>query len=382
MSAVDAAPRVVGPPVRVVLDARFACARYDGVGRYVAGLLGALIEVDGLDLSAVLPPEGTAVRHPLPPASSRLRTLAPGRAGRPESPWSFLEMPRLARRGGVWHMPFPASTPLLPGALVVTHHDCLAQRHPEIFQRRSRWALLAASWAALRRARLVMVDSQQTADDTVRFYRLPADRLRVVPLGVDPAPASEPARESAVRRRLGLDGGFVLGVGRPRRHKGYRLLVEALSRLPAAGRPELVIVGRPDPEQSDGHEALAADLGVGVRRLWDLDERELLAVYRGAALVALPSTVEGFGLPLLEALAAGAPVLASDIEPFRSTGGAAGAVRYLPLTVAAWTAALETGIDDRAWRQAAVELGPRRAAEFPWSSCARRAAAVYREAAA
>jgi glycosyltransferase involved in cell wall biosynthesis len=111
-----------------------------------------------------------------------------------------------------------------------------------------------------------------------------------------------------------------------------------------------------------------------------ISDEDLLALYRGAALVAVPSLIEGFGFPLLEGLAAGAPVLASDIQPLRAGGGSA--ARYVEGCEEAWAAELQTALGDSAWRTASVQTGPVQAEKFPWRTTAEATLAVYREAAA
>jgi len=368
--------------LRVGLDARFASARYDGVGRYVVALAEELLRLDDPPALHVLPAAvDDPPRHRLDVDSPRITVLDPGGARRAESPWSHWEIPRLARgaRLNVWHTPFPLA-PLTAGTpSVVTLHDCIPERFPAYFGLRTRLAYRAAVALSLRRARLVIVPSQLSADDAQRYHRVPAAKLRVVPQGVTPAAPAAVPPEAEARRRLGLAGGYVLTVGRPRPHKGYALLVRALARLDAGRRPLLVRVGRADPRLPDGSEELAARLDVRLRVLTGITEAELLAVYRGATLVAIPSAVEGFGLPLLEALAAGVPVLASDIQPLRASGGAV--ARFVSDGEQAWAEALAGALDDATWLAGARRGGPAQAARFPWSTTAAQTRQVYAEAA-
>ncbi|HVA22186.1 MAG TPA: glycosyltransferase family 1 protein [Candidatus Micrarchaeia archaeon] len=367
----------------VGIDARFACARYDGVGRYVGALAGVLLRAPARHRYVALRPgRGEALRHPLPlPASDHL-VLDPGHAGRPESLWSQWELPGLVRGAGcdLWHAPFPLVPLGLGTPMVVTHHDCIPERMPAYFGRSRRWIYRTGVRSALRRARLVIVPSASVAADCARFYRLPGARVRVVPMAVTlPPPPSLPDR--SYRRRLGIgDADYLLVVGRPRPHKGYRTLVRALGALPAGQRPLLVSVGTPDPHLRDGHEAEAGRLGVALLRASGVTDDDLLALYRGATLVAVPSLVEGFGLPLLEALAAGAPVLASDIQPLRASG--AGSCRFVAAGDAgAWAEALRACLADDSWRRRAATAGPRRAAALGgWERVAAATQAVYDEA--
>ena len=369
--------------MRVGLDARFSSARYDGVGRYVAELLGELLELpDPPDILAVWPRDDDPPRHPLPAPGAHLTALRPRRGGAPESPWAQIELPLAARRAhlDVWHSPFPAVPVLVPAPVVVTHHDCIPERHPEYFSRAQRAIYRGGVWASARRARLVITPSEMSAEDLTRFYGVRPERIRVVPHGVDVPPPAEPGEEALRRAALGVPDSYVLIVGRPRPHKGYAALMAALGELPREERPAVVRVGRPDPRLPDGHEAAAQRAGVTLLALQGIEDADLLALYRGATLVAVPSAVEGFGFPLLEALAAGAPVLASDIQPLRSVG--AEVARYLPSDQGDWARAIAAALGDGAWQERARVDGPQRACEFPWRSAAQSTLAVYRDAAA
>jgi glycosyltransferase involved in cell wall biosynthesis len=368
--------------LRIGLDARYASARYDGVGRYVAALADELVRSSAAPVLCLLrPAPGDPPRHPLPSDGEHVITVPPGRATRAESLWSHLEVPHLAHAANadVWHTPFQLA-PMRTGVpSVVTLHDCIPERFPQYFGAVRRIAYRSLVAMAVRHATIVVVPSEQTAEDARRFYGVPAGKVRLVALGVAPASVADAAAESAMRQHRGLDVGYVLIVGRPRPHKGYCTLVRALARLDATRRPLLVRVGRRDPRLPDGSEHLAESLGVRMMALADLSDGEMLAVYRGALLVAIPSLAEGFGLPLLEALAAGTPVLAADIQPFRAVGG--DVVRLVGDTDDAWTEALQSAINDRAWHGAAQRAGPLQASRFPWSACADATLDVYREAA-
>jgi glycosyltransferase involved in cell wall biosynthesis len=369
--------------MRVGLDARFSSARYDGVGRYVAGLLRELIALpDAPDCLAVWPRDDDPPRHPLPPPGAHLTALRPRRGGAPESPWAQIELPLAARRAhlDVWHSPFPAVPLLVPAPVVVTHHDCIPERFPEYFSRAQRAVYRSGVWASARRSRLVITTSRMSADDLASFYRIRPERIRIVPHGVDMPAPPDPASERQRRQRLGVADGYVLIVGRPRPHKRYPALVRAVAQLPPQERPTVVRVGRPDPRLPDGHEQVAARLGVALQGLESIDEADLLALYRGAALVAAPSSVEGFGFPLLEALAAGAPALAADIQPLRAVGAAV--ARYLPDDENDWARAIAAALGDTDWQTQVRSQGPERAAEFSWRTTAEETLAVYREAAA
>jgi glycosyltransferase involved in cell wall biosynthesis len=371
--------------MRVGLDARFSSARYDGVGRYVTMLLRELLSLDGApDILAVWPRDDDPPRHPLPTPDGpggHLTALRPKHGGAPESPWAQVELPLAARRARLdaWHSPFPAVPLLVPAPVVVTHHDCIPERFPEYFTRAQRAVYRTGVWTSAKRSRLVITPSELSADDLTRYYGVKRERIRVVPHGVEPPPPQQPDEERRRRRDLGVSDGYVLIVGRPRPHKGYARLIRAIAQLPPGERPTIVRVGRPDPRLPDGHDVEAARGGVALQALEGIADEDLLALYRGATLVAVPSAVEGFGFPLLEALAAGAPVLASDIQPLRSVG--AEVARYLPSEEADWPAAIGAALGDSRWQAAARVDGPRRASEFAWKTAAQSTLSVYRDAA-
>ncbi len=369
----------MSPPLtslRVGVDARFAAARYDGVGRYAVALLDGLLRLPGHPELLAPWPAAEPVRHRLPDHDGGLCRI-PARAA-PETASGQVELARLQRRHpvDVWHAPFPAGPLPLRRPLVVTVHDCIPERRLWPGNRGRLLLYRAAVWTALRGAAAVIVPSESTAADVARFYPVRRERIEVVPMGQEARHRPDEAAVAAALAELGLPaGGYLLTVGRPRPHKGYAILARALAELPRASRPVWVHVGRPDPRLPDSHAELARELGVELRELRDLSDATLAALYGGAALVALPSRLEGFGLPLLEAMAAGAPVLASDIQPFRATGGEV--ARFVAPGERAWAAALGEALADSAWQAAARRDGPCQAARFPWSATAERTAAVY-----
>jgi glycosyltransferase involved in cell wall biosynthesis len=364
--------------VQVGVDARFAAARYDGVGRYTVALLEGLLRLPAGPAVLALWPQVEEVRHALAPDDERRLRRLPVHAA-PETARGQWELLRGLRgeRLDVWHQPFPAG-PLPPRVpRVVTVHDCIPERGHWPGNPRRLYLYRAAVWSAVRGAAAVVVPSESTAADVARIYGVPHRRIEVIPMGQAERERPDDQAVAAELAALAVEpGGYLLTVGRPRPHKGYALLARALGALPGERRPLWVHVGRPDPRLPDGHEEVAHALGVPLRSLRDITDATLAALYRGARLVALPSRLEGFGLPLLEAMAAGAPVLAADIQPFRATGGEV--ARLVPAgDERTWAAALCEALGDTAWQVRARQDGPAQAARFPWSETARRTAELY-----
>jgi glycosyltransferase involved in cell wall biosynthesis len=176
---------------------------------------------------------------------------------------------------------------------------------------------------------------------------------------------SDTTRE--VRERYGLPDSFVLAVGARRPHKNFRMLVRAVSRLENA---ELVFVGNADKRFTDDAANETARAGSRVRFLGAVPEADLPILYNLATVVACPSLIEGFGLPLLEAMSCGTPVVCSDIPVFREVAG--DAVIYVdPRNEAAWARALNDVLGKAELRAKLRESGLQRASQFTWERAAR-----------
>jgi glycosyltransferase involved in cell wall biosynthesis len=300
--------------------------------------------------------------------------------------WNLLGLPRLSllhaelRGVDIVHAPSLAVPPRAGRApLVVTAHDAAALLFPETYPWRGRWFHRRGLDAAARRAELVITPTRAAADELVRLTKIRAERIRVVPHGVNLAQPDPPAVDAA-RAALGLDGvPYVLWVGTIEPRKNLSVLLDAFSAVVQAGLPHrLVVVGPPGWR---GGARVTADSTLG-ERLVAISRRvrgpRLAALYRGASLLAFPSLHEGFGLPLLEAMAQETAILCSDVPVMHEVAG--DAAQFVPATdVGAWRDALVSLLDDDATRQALAAAGRRRAGGFTWDRCIDRTRAVYRE---
>jgi glycosyltransferase involved in cell wall biosynthesis len=221
----------------------------------------------------------------------------------------------------------------------------------------------------VRRAVRVIAVSEHTRQDLVALLKADPARIRVVLQGAD-------ARFAAPRPRTRHDR-YVLYAGQWKRYKNVETLLEAFARLPADVR--LVLAGRVDPHAVHV-PALIQRLGLASRVELPgyLPEPELAALFQGASLFAFPSRYEGFGLPPLEAMAAGTPVVCSNAASLPEVVGEA-ALLLPPDDVDGWAAAMQAILDDPALAARLVAAGRARVAAFDWAETARRTAAVYRE---
>ena len=329
-----------------------------GIGRYVEGLVDALPRA-GVDLTtfAAAPATGT---HP--ELTDHVDLGPPGPPLRYEL-WHRLRRPHVTIDADVVHAPSLAVPPAGDTPLVVTVHDVAFLRHPEVFTRRGVAFHRRGLAIAHREAAAIITVSEFTRAELVRAGFEP-ERIHLAPLGITitpPDPASElDARVAAV----GVTAPYVLSVGTIEPRKGLDTLAAAFTRL-RRDHPDLMlaIAGPQGWLEVPGLEA------PGIRRLGKVDEATLDALYRRAEVCALPSRYEGFGLPALEAMARGCPVVVSDVTALPGVVGDAG-VLAPPGDVTAWTSALHDLLGDPAARTDLSARGVARAATFSWDASA------------
>ncbi len=250
-------------------------------------------------------------------------------------------------------------------ACVTVFHDLQHKRHPEHFRWFDLpfWRLLL--WASAHRARRLIAVSEATRADLVRVYRLPSERIRVVHHGVE----SDFFKLDRTRT-----GSFVLCVSTLHPHKNLDRLIRVYARRKREWR--LVITGMRG-FFAQALDALIAELGVGdsVRLTGWIPREELLQLYANAHAFVYPSMFEGFGMPVLEAMAAGIPVACSDIAPILEVAGDA-ALLFDPLNEDAIATALDRIVEDTELRVRLAQAGPERARMFSWERAARETLAA------
>ncbi|TMD04144.1 MAG: glycosyltransferase family 4 protein [Chloroflexi bacterium] len=297
-----------------------------------------------------------------------------------------LLMPLRARlaRAEVFHGPahsLPLTRLGIPS--VVTINDLAIYDHPEWFPDRQWVSTRVLVPRSVRSARIVVCPSQATRRSLLERFRMPPDRCRVISLGVDPvfAASAPPSERARLRQSFRLPERFILQVGTVSPRKNFVGTLRALAAIPATERVPLVVAGefgwKFEPVLGAVHDL---DLTDWVRFLGYVRPRDLPTLYQLASLFVFPSLDEGFGLPILEAFAAGTPVVAADAGSIPEVAG--DAAWLVPAEdTGAFASAMHTLLTDGDRGAPLVERGRRRAAGFTWRATAQAYLRIYREAA-
>lgn len=362
--------------MRVLLQGLQAGNR-SGTGRYTSELVRAFAGLaEGPEVVCLWPRELAA------PAQGERLELVRRRSG---FAYRFyherLAVFRLAGKfkADLIHFPATVAAPSGQAPVIVTVHDLCYKTHPEWFPRTRVFYYTAFADAGIRRAARIIADSHATAADIRHFYGIPESRIDVIPLGVDACfqPADDDARKG-LRERYDLPESFFLFLGTLEPRKNLPRILEAWMRA-GPSVPDLVLAGRAgwkvDLERLVGG-------GLDARRLHCLGHvpQELLpALYSEAQAFVWPSLMEGFGLPPLEAMACGAPVITSNTSSMAEVAGNA-ALTVDPLNVRQLSDAMTALAEDERLRQSLREAGLDRAADFTWKRTAELTMLAYEHA--
>jgi alpha-1,3-rhamnosyl/mannosyltransferase len=381
--------------MRIAIDARYVYDHFPGIGRYVYNLLLALAALDHPHTLVVLHnPMLPNTRHDLAALASFPSVELVATRARPFSAAEQVAIPRLLRRlrADLYHTPYYVRPYAgLPCPSIVTLYDAIPRLFPAEVAPRARLLFDLLTRLAIRSSRGVIAISESARADLASAYRLPVARIAVTPLAAgsrfQPQP---PEAVAAVCKSYDLRERYILTLASNKPHKNLPRLVEAFARLqnresrtenlgPRTDNSQfsLVIAGHWDPRYPEARE-MAKRLGLGgaVRFLPGVAEADLPALLSGAEVFAFPSLYEGFGLPPLEALACGAPVLCGDTSSLPEVVGDA-ALRVDMGSVAALAGGLAQLLGDTALRERLRAAGPWRAAQFSWRRTAEATLAVY-----
>ncbi|MFC6354809.1 glycosyltransferase family 4 protein [Luethyella okanaganae] len=348
---------------RVLVDLLFFTGKKGGMESYVREVYGRMPSHPEIEFVGLASTELAATDTSWFPGT----IVDSGVSGENRAAWALGELfgvSRFARRldADLVHCPANLGPARSRVPVVLTIHDLLPFRHPEYVPGPYARVLRAMIRRAARRACRVLTVSRASRDDIVRYLSVPAARVDVVPL-------SGTGRAGAVAGGPRLDD-QVLAVGNRMPHKNFPLLLEALALLPAESRPRLVVTGG---HGADPLTPVVERLGLGpwVSLHGWLDPTELDALYAESTMVVFPTLFEGFGLPPLEAMSRGCPVVCSDLPVLHEVAGDAAA--YVdPHSAASVARGIGDVLASTETRERMSLAGLARAAEFSWERTARQ----------
>lgn len=291
----------------------------------------------------------------------------------------FLRLGYDAKRSGIdlFHSPHYTLPLGLKGRSIVTIHDLIHLRFPEIFNMMQRIYARGMIGHALRNSAAVITVSEITKRDILSSFRVREEKLKVIHLGVgmEFRQMKEAADVRDFRRQNGLEGPAILYVGNVKPHKNIEALLRAFNNLTSVRHDvSLVFVGGRPSLQPTLWKSLKP--GSNVKELGQLSQEDLVRAYNAAEVLVLPSRYEGFGLPALEAMACGTPVIVSNGGSLPEIVGDAAIIFPLEKE-ASLEDALKSILSDSSLRDSLMRKGIERAKKFSWHEAARNTLAVY-----
>jgi glycosyltransferase involved in cell wall biosynthesis len=289
-------------------------------------------------------------------------------------------------RARVFHEPHYVLPPLTPSRSVVTIHDCIHLRFPQYLPKRGALAYARAQMgSAARRSHRILTVSEASKRDILHFFNVPPEKITVIPNAIDERFSTEPAPDAVQRvaERYQLEGDFVLYVGNVKPHKNIERLIDAFQLVRQSGldQVKLVIIGDEISKYAALRRAVHRyNLHKYVRFLGFLPDELLAIVYRLAAVFVFPSLYEGFGLPPLEAMACGTPVVTSNVSSLPEVTGDA-ALLVNPTETAEIADAVRRVLTDPALHAELRARGLARARQFSWERSVRQIREIYLEVA-
>lgn len=370
--------------MRVAIDARLLTGAYTGDRTYWRGLLKALIrQLEGSAHRLVLFSSRPLPAESLPLSPVWESVVIPARS---ERWWSLWQFPRAAQRYGchVAHTQYAVS-PLFRIPTITTVHDISFLIAPEWFGWKDRWLLRLTVPASCRRAARVLTVSETSREDIIRYLHLPPEKVVATPNGVPegfyPLPKDE--AQAWVRRQYGIEPPFALAVGvlQPRKNWGLAIRAVAHYREQSGSPLRLVLTGKPGWAEASVR-ALCTELEAEswVHFTGYVPDEHLVWLYNASEMLLYPSFYEGFGLPPLEAMACGVPVIASNGGALPEVVGSGG-ILLPPTEYGMWAYAIQTLMENASVREQIRERAIHQAQRFRWEITAERTWSAYEHAA-
>jgi glycosyltransferase involved in cell wall biosynthesis len=366
--------------VRIAIDARKL--RDYGIGTYVRNLLRHLSRLDSTtDYVLLCRPSDCEMVEELGENFRAVAEPSPAYSVREQ-----LNVPVDLRREGIdlFHAPHYVLPALTPCKSIVTIHDCIHLRFPQYLPSRLSYAYARASlWVAAHRSARVLTVSEASKRDILRYFRVPERKIDVIYNAIDERFGETPSPEEVerVRERYQLNDPYVLYAGNIKPHKNLERLIEAFHALRRQGfeHVKLLIIGDEISKYATLRRAVHRyKLHKHVRFFGFVPDRTLAVLYRLAGVFVFPSLYEGFGLPPLEAMASGTPVITSNVSSLPEVVGDA-ALLIDPYDSDALADAMARVLTDKALQDDLRRRGFARVREFSWERSVRRIREIYEE---
>lgn len=368
--------------MRIAIDAR---KLHDfGIGTYVRNLVQQLARIDQNTEYVLLcrePDAGFADQ-----LGANFRTVVERAQPYSVSEQFRIPLALIQMHADLFHAPHYVLPPLVPCRSVVTIHDCIHLIFPQYLPSRLAYTYARASiWAAIRRAERVLTVSEASKSDILRCFDVPAEKIVVTYNAIDDRFLTEPPEADVVRtrERYQLAGPFVLYVGNIKPHKNLERLIEAFDQVRRQGFDQLtlVIIGDQITKLQGLRRAVHRHkLHKQVRFLGFVAPEVLSVLYRLARVFVFPSLYEGFGLPPLEAMASGTPVLSSNVSSLPEVLGDA-ALLVDPYSAEAIADGIVRLLTDEALRATLRARGLAKVREYSWEASVRKVREIYEEVA-
>jgi len=371
--------------MRIAIDAHSVGAKLGGNESYAVNLIQALAQIDSVNSYTIYVTTNEARDR----FSNRWDNFKV-RSTRPHTPLIRIPLTLSAELRkhpvDVLHVQFTAP-PFCPCPVVVSIHDLSFEHLPQTFKRRSRTQLRLTVRHSARRAARILSLSEHTRSDIIKTYGIESDRIEAIPLAAPDhfGTVTDNRELQRVRHNYGIDGDYILSVGSIQPRKNLARLIKAYASLRGdcskANLPKLVLVGKCAWLYDETLRTLD-EMGVrdSVILTGYVPESDLPALYSSALCFVYPSYFEGFGLPPLEAMKCGAPVIVGNQTSLPEVVGDAG-LKVDPFDIDAIAGAIRTLMNDAKLRKKLSQRGLERASTFTWRETARRTLRVYQEVA-
>jgi glycosyltransferase involved in cell wall biosynthesis len=374
--------------MRIGIDITSALTQGGGIGRYTRELIHTLVDIDQenqYQLFSAKPPKNFPVANPVPQHAHV--TFCPTNI---DERWLYrlwyrlrLPLPVQLLTGSLdlFHSPDFVLPPVSGGIpTIVTVHDLSFLHYPDTFPPKLVDYLQRVVPWSIGRSTHVLADSVATRDDLVNLWHVPENKISVLYCGVHEQfqPITDSEKITTVRAKYNLgESPYILSVGTVQPRKNYKMLIQAFKPV-AEKMPHHLIIGGGKGWLYDGMLAEIERLGLNgrVHFIGFVDDEDLPTLYSAAALFVLPSLYEGFGIPLLEAMACGVPIISSNASSLPEVVGET-AVLLSPLRPNAWTAAMLQLLNSANQRSKLVAGGFRQVQQFTWDQAARQLLNLY-----